>query len=112
VRSPKDFFSHLAIGAPDPLREIPFRPSRMIHFLDPSNPKMVAKVPDIVPKVDVLCGNLEDAIQIDNKEAARNGLIEIGRTGSHGPTQLWSRVNALDSPWVLDDLTDAGHGDR
>ncbi len=106
MRSPKDFFSPLAIGAPDPLREIPVRPARMIHFLDPSNPKMVAKVPDIVPKVDVLCGNLEDAIQIANKEAARGGLIEIGRTVDMGTTQLWSRVNALDSPWVLDDLTE------
>ncbi|TVR33220.1 MAG: CoA ester lyase [Nitriliruptor sp.] len=106
MRSPKDFFSPLAIGAPEPVREIPVRPARMIHFLDPSNPKMVAKVPDIVPTVDVLCGNLEDAIQVANKEAARNGLIEIGRTVDMGATQLWSRVNALDSPWVLDDLTE------
>ena len=106
MRSPKDFFSPLAIGAPEPRREIPVRPARMIHFLDPSNPKMVAKVPDIVPTVDVLCGNLEDAIQVANKEAARNGLIEIGRTVDMGATQLWSRVNALDSPWVLDDLTE------
>jgi malyl-CoA/(S)-citramalyl-CoA lyase len=105
VRSPKDFFQPLAIGAPEPLREIPFRPSRMIHFFDPSNPKMVAKVPDIAPKVDVLLGNLEDAVQADNKERARAGLVEVGRTVDMGPTQLWTRVNALDSPWILDDLT-------
>jgi malyl-CoA/(S)-citramalyl-CoA lyase len=105
VRSPKDFFQPLAIGAPEPLREIPFRPSRMIHFFDPSNPKMVAKVPDIAPKVDVLLGNLEDAVQADNKDAARAGLVEVGRTVDMGTTQLWTRVNALDSPWILDDLT-------
>jgi len=105
VRSPKDFFQPLAIGAPEPLREIPFRPSRMIHFFDPSNPKMVGKVPDIAPKVDVLLGNLEDAVQADNKDAARAGLVEVGRTVEMGPTQLWTRVNALDSPWILDDLT-------
>jgi len=105
VRSPKDFFQPLAIGAPEPLREIPFRPSRMIHFFDPSNPKMVGKVPDIAPKVDVLLGNLEDAVQADNKDAARAGLVEVGRTVDMGPTQLWTRVNALDSPWILDDLT-------
>lgn len=104
MRSPKDFFAPLAIGAPDPVREIPFRPSRMIHFFDPSNPKMVAKVPDIAPKVDVLLGNLEDAIQVANKEPARAGLVEVGRTVDLGATQLWTRVNALDSPWVLDDL--------
>jgi malyl-CoA/(S)-citramalyl-CoA lyase len=105
MRSPKDFFQPLAIGAPEPVREIPFRPSRMIHFFDPSNPKMVAKVPDIAPKVDVLLGNLEDAITVDNKEAARAGLVDVGRGWDQAGTQLWTRVNALDSPWVLDDLT-------
>ena len=71
MRSPKDFFRPLAVGAPEPLREIPWRPSRMIHFFDPSNPKMVSKVPGLAPKVDVLLGNLEDAVQASNKEAAR-----------------------------------------
>jgi malyl-CoA/(S)-citramalyl-CoA lyase len=105
MRSPKDFFTPLAIGAPDPVREIPVRPSRMIHFFDPSNEKMVAKVPSIAPKVDILLGNLEDAVQADRKEAARDGLVQVGKTVDMGETQLWTRVNALDSPWVLDDLT-------
>ncbi|MFO7777370.1 MAG: CoA ester lyase [Nitriliruptoraceae bacterium] len=105
MRSPKDFFQPLAIGAPEPVREVPFRPSRMIHFFDPSNPKMVAKVPDMAPKVDVLLGNLEDAIPVERKEAARAGMVEVGRSMDLGATQLWVRVNALDSPWILDDLT-------
>ncbi|MDN4160831.1 HpcH/HpaI aldolase/citrate lyase family protein [Nocardioides abyssi] len=104
-RSPKDFFRPLALGAPAPLREIPARPSRAIHFFDPSNPKMAAKIPDMVGTVDVLLGNLEDAVKADNKEAARNGLVEIAQGTDFGPTQLWTRINALDSPWVLDDLT-------
>ena len=58
MRNPKDFFKPLAIGAPEPVREIPFRPSRMIHFFDPSNAKMAAKIPDIAKTVDVLLGNL------------------------------------------------------
>jgi malyl-CoA/(S)-citramalyl-CoA lyase len=37
MRSAKDFFKPMALGAPEPLREIPFKPSRMIHFFDPSN---------------------------------------------------------------------------
>ena len=105
MRSPKDFFRPLAVGAPAPLQEIPWRPSRMIHFFDPSNAKMVGKLPDLAPKVDVLLGNLEDAVQAANKEAARSGLVEVARTVDLGQTQLWTRVNALDSPWVLDDLT-------
>jgi malyl-CoA/(S)-citramalyl-CoA lyase len=104
MRSHREFFKPLAIGAPEPLREIPFRPSRMIHFFDPSNPKMAAKVPEIAPKVDVLLGNLEDAIQADRKLDAREGLIKIAREIDFGPTQLWVRVNSLDSPWGLDDI--------
>ena len=104
-KSAKDFFRPLAVGAPEPLTSIPFRPSRAIHFFDPSNAKMAAKVPDMVGTVDVLLGNLEDAVKADNKEAARQGLVDIARSTDFGPTQLWTRVNSLDSPWVLDDLT-------
>ena len=106
MRSAKDFFAPLAVGAPAPVREVPARPSRMIHFFDPSNPKMAAKVPDLVGTVDVLLGNLEDAVKADNKGAARQGLVDIATATDFGEhTQLWTRVNALDSPWVLDDLT-------
>ncbi|MBK7951142.1 MAG: CoA ester lyase [Deltaproteobacteria bacterium] len=105
MRSAKDFFKPLALGAPTPLREIPFKPSRMIHFFDPSNAKMAAKVPEIAKKCDVMLGNLEDAIQADNKVAARMGLVKIGREVDFGTCQLWTRVNSLDSPWCLDDLT-------
>ena len=67
---------------------------------------MAAKVPALVGTVDVLLGNLEDAVKADRKEAARAGLVSIARATDFGEsTQLWTRVNALDSPWVLDDLT-------
>src|SRR5215217_6245410 len=104
MRNPRDFFKPLAIDAPEPLREIPFRPSRMIHFLDFSNEKMVAKAADIAPQVDILLGNLEDAIPVDRKEAAREGLIRVGSEMELGETQLWTRINALERPWMLDDL--------
>jgi malyl-CoA/(S)-citramalyl-CoA lyase len=104
-KSAKDFFRPLAVGAPEPLREIPARPSRAIHFFDPSNEKMAGKIPGMVGTVDVLLGNLEDAIKADNKVAAREGLVRIAQETDFGPTQLWTRINALDSPWVLDDLT-------
>ena len=104
VRSPKDFFRPLAVGAPEPLREIPSRPSRMIHFFPPQNAKVVAKLPDIAPTVDVLLGNLEDAIPAGDKEAARAGLVKAANDVDLGETQLWTRVNSLDSPWGLDDL--------
>ena len=106
MRHPRDFFKPLALDAPDPVREIPFKPSRMIHFLDFSNEKMVAKAPEIAGDVDILLGNLEDAIRADRKVAAREGLVKVGKELELGEAQLWTRVNSLESPWVLDDLTE------
>jgi len=94
----------LAIGAPAPLVEIPVRPARMIHFLPSHLPKLRAKVGEIIPTVDVLLGNLEDAIPSDMKEEARNGVIEVANNNDFGQTQLWTRINSLDSPWFLHDV--------
>ena len=105
MRNPRDFGKPLAIGAPDPIAEVPLAPSRMIHFVDFSNEKLVAKVPEIAPTVDIMLGNLEDAVPVERKEAARAGLVTVGRELELGDTQLWTRVNSLESPWVLDDLT-------
>jgi malyl-CoA/(S)-citramalyl-CoA lyase len=107
MRSPKDFFRPLAVGAPEPVREIPVRPSRVIHFFPASNPKMVAKVPEIAPTVDVLLANLEDGVPAGDKEAARAGLVDVAKNAAFGDTQFWTRVNSLDSPWGLDDLVTA-----
>ena len=87
-RTAKDFFAPLAVGAPTPLRDIPARPSRAIHFFDPGNEKMAAKVPDMVGSVDVLLGNLEDAVKAENKEKSRQGLVAIGKATDFGKTQF------------------------
>ena len=76
----------------------------MIHFFDPSNEKMAAKVPEIAAKVDVILGNLEDGVKTERKVSARRGLIDLAKGTDFATTQLWTRVNSLDSPWVLDDL--------
>ena len=105
MRNPRDFGKPLCVGAPTPVMEVPFRPSRMIHFFDAGNEKIVAKLPQTIEKADIILGNLEDAIPVDRKEAARAGLVKVGKEIDLGQTSLWTRVNALDSPWVLDDLT-------
>jgi malyl-CoA/(S)-citramalyl-CoA lyase len=104
VRNPRDFAHPLAVGAPDPILEVPVKPSRMIHFFDASNEKMRAKLPDVAKTTDILLGNLEDAVPVDRKKAAREGLVTVGREVDLGQAALWTRVNSLDSPWVLDDL--------
>ncbi len=105
MRNPRVFGQPLAIGAPTPLLEVPFKPSRMIHFFDPSNEKMAAKLPDLAAAADILLGNLEDAVPVDRKIAAREGLVKMAKETDFGEAALWTRVNALESPWVLDDLT-------
>ena len=105
MKLPRQFFKPLAIGAPQPLRELPLRLERMIHFVPPHLEKIRAKVPQIATEVDVVLGNLEDAIPADAKEAARIGFIEMAKATDFGSTGLWTRINALNSPWVLDDIT-------
>lgn len=104
MKLPADFYRPLAIGAPTPIRQLPVSPERMIHFLPPHIAKVRDKVPELVSQVDVLLGNLEDAIPADAKDAARAGFIEIATKVDFKDTGLWTRINALDSPWVLDDL--------
>src|SRR5499425_2591117 len=106
MKLPRQFFKPLALGAPVPLRDLPVRLERMIHFVPPHLEKMRQKVPDLIRQVDVVLGNLEDAIPADAKQAARQGFIEMGRAHDYGTTGLWTRINALNSPWALDDIVD------
>ncbi|HLK82846.1 MAG TPA: CoA ester lyase [Xanthobacteraceae bacterium] len=106
MKPPRQFFKPLAIGAPAPMRDLPVRLERMIHFVPPHLEKMRNKVPDLIREVDVVLGNLEDAIPADAKEAARHGLIEMGKAHDYGATGLWARINALNSPWALDDIVE------
>ena len=106
MKSARSFYQPLAIGAPAPLRELPVRLERMIHFIPPHVNKLTAKVPDLIREVDVVLGNLEDAIPADAKEAARRGFIRMAQGHEFGATGLWTRINALASPWALDDVVD------
>lgn len=106
MKLPRHFFSPLATGAPPPLRELPVRLERMIHFIPPHSEKVRAKLPDIVRQVDVILGNLEDAIPAESKLDARNGFIDLANSVDLKSAGLWTRINALNSPWALDDITE------
>jgi malyl-CoA/(S)-citramalyl-CoA lyase len=104
MKTPRAFFQPLALGAPAPYRELPVRLERMIHFVPPHLEKVRAKIPELIAQVDVILGNLEDAIPADQKLAARRGFIELAKANDFGETGLWTRVNCLNSPWFLDDV--------
>ncbi|HAC57658.1 MAG TPA: CoA ester lyase [Rhodobiaceae bacterium] len=106
MKLPTNFYKPLAIGAPAPYRELPVALERMIHFFPGHNEKVRAKIGDVIPQVDVLLGNLEDAIPADAKDAARRGVIEVGKSHDFGSTGFWVRINPLNSPWMLDDVTE------
>jgi malyl-CoA/(S)-citramalyl-CoA lyase len=106
MKLPRNFFKPLAIGAPAPLRELPVKLERMIHFVPPHIEKLRARVPELIAQVDVVLGNLEDAIPADAKAAARAGFIAMAKASDFGATGLWTRINALNSPWMLDDVVE------
>ncbi|MFL5052337.1 MAG: HpcH/HpaI aldolase/citrate lyase family protein [Xanthobacteraceae bacterium] len=106
MKLPRQFYAPLAIGAPAPLRELPVKLERMIHFIPPHVDKLTAKVPELIRDVDVVLGNLEDAIPADAKEAARAGCIAMAERNEFGATGLWTRINALNSPWALDEIVE------
>lgn len=105
IRTPAKHFTPLAIGAPEPYRAPPVRLERMIHFIPPHNEKIRAKLKDTIKQVDVVLGNLEDAVAASEKEHARAGFVSMAREFDFGRTGLWTRVNCLNSPWALDDIT-------
>jgi malyl-CoA/(S)-citramalyl-CoA lyase len=116
MKTPRGFYKPLAIGAPEPLRELPARVERMIHFVPPHLEKVRAKVAETARQCDVILGNLEDAIPADQKEAARKGFIQMANEVDFAGlgVGLWTRINCLNSPWHLDDVQEivAGVGDR
>lgn len=104
AKTPRKFYEPLAAGAPTPYRDLPVRLERMIHFVPPHVDKLRARAGELARDVDVVLGNLEDAVPVEAKEAARAGFIEMARATDFGTAGLWTRINALNSPWVLDDV--------
>jgi malyl-CoA/(S)-citramalyl-CoA lyase len=104
MKLPRSFYKPLAVNAPSPYRELPVKLERMIHFVPPHMDKVRAKVGELAKSVDIILGNLEDAIPLEMKDAARKGFIEMVQANEFGETGVWVRLNALNSPWFLDDL--------
>lgn len=108
MKPPRQFFAPLANGAPEPMREPPVKLERMVHFVPAYSEKLRARVPEMAREVDVILANLEDAIPANAKDAARAGAIEMGKSFDFAGADVgfWSRINALNSPWHLDDVTE------
>ncbi len=96
MKLPRNFYKPLAIGAPEPLRELPIRLERVIQFVPGHNEKVLSKVPDLAKQVDVVLVNLEDAIPADAKDVARKGVISVGKSVDFGSTGFLAFVRSPD----------------
>jgi citrate lyase subunit beta/citryl-CoA lyase len=54
---------------------------------------------------DAIILDLEDAVAPDAKEAARGQVVEAVKAGGFGAREIFVRINGLDTPWCVDDLT-------
>ena len=106
MKLPRHFFQPLAIGAPAPLRELPVRLERMIHFVPPHIEKMRAKVPELVRAGRRGAGQSRGRHPGRRQGSRAPRLHRDGQGIDFGATGLWTRINALNSPWALDDVTE------
>src|SRR5262249_16787488 len=49
--------------------------------------------------------DLEDAVAPEAKAAARKQVADAVKAGGFGRREVFVRINALDSPWAVDDFT-------
>lgn len=82
------------------------RPRRSLLFMPGSNARALEKARTL--PVDGLILDLEDAVAPDAKAVARDQIAQAVAARGFGKREVLIRINALDTPWWIDDLTMAG----
>ncbi len=82
------------------------RPRRSLLFMPGSNARALEKARNL--PVDGIILDLEDSVAPDAKAMARDQIAQAIAQGGFGKREVLIRVNALDSPWWIDDVTMAG----
>ncbi|MGE3332569.1 MAG: CoA ester lyase [Rhodospirillaceae bacterium] len=78
------------------------RPRRSLLYVPASNARALEKARTL--PADGFIVDLEDAVLPDAKRAARETVVQLLRAGGFGDREVIVRVNALDTPWIEDDL--------
>ena len=78
------------------------RPRRSVLYMPGANARALDKARTL--DADALILDLEDAVAPDAKELARAQVASALREGGFGRRECIVRVNALDTPWGLDDV--------
>ncbi|WP_238925883.1 HpcH/HpaI aldolase/citrate lyase family protein [Achromobacter xylosoxidans] len=77
------------------------RPRRSVLYMPGANARALDKARDL--DADALILDLEDAVAPDAKALARQQVVVALRAGGYGRRECVVRINALDTPWGLDD---------
>lgn len=81
------------------------RPRRSVLYMPGSNARALDKARTL--PADALILDLEDAVAPDAKAQARDQVAAAVRQGGYGERELIVRINGLDTPWWIDDLSAA-----
>lgn len=79
------------------------RPYRSVLYIPASKPRALDKARNL--PVDTIIFDLEDAVSIDEKDAARDTLKEALCTGEYGARMKIVRINGLDTEWGRKDAS-------
>jgi citrate lyase subunit beta/citryl-CoA lyase len=82
------------------------RPRRSLLFMPGSNARALEKGRNL--PADGLILDLEDAVAPDAKATARDMIAQAIAAKGFGGREVLIRINALDSPWWIDDIAMAG----
>lgn len=80
----------------------PIRPRRSVLYMPGANARALDKARTL--DADALILDLEDAVAPDAKAQARAQVAAALREGGYGRRECIVRVNALDTPWGMDDV--------
>src|ERR1700755_293821 len=82
------------------------RPRRSLLFMPVSNERALEKARTL--PADGIILDLEDSVAPDAKATARDAIAQAAAAGGFGKREVLIRVNALDTPWWVDDVAMAG----
>jgi citrate lyase subunit beta/citryl-CoA lyase len=82
------------------------RPRRSLLFMPGSNARALEKARNL--PADGIILDLEDSVAPEAKPAARDQIAQAIAARGFGKREVLIRINALDSPWWIDELAMAG----
>ena len=83
------------------------RPRRSVLYMPGSNARAIEKARTL--PADAVILDLEDSVAPDAKADARKQVVESVKAGGFGSREVVVRINGIDTPWHVEDLTAAAH---